>query len=158
MSEELNSAFELLKQDFPVFELQNRRVIATQIELAGGDSVLAQPNATIKVKSEQFIQLPNLTYFKFVSPTIQDLVTYGVIQKGKKSESEPTPSPASADVGDSPESDKERADGNDLPPAALNESSPVPNVAIQNKPDTLPDSRPSHVTPTGGGTQKKSGK
>lgn len=74
-----NDGLDLLKMDFPIFEIRNTMPYAALISLVDGDSVQAQAYATIKVHSNKLYQLPDMTVFKMISPSIDDLISYGVI-------------------------------------------------------------------------------
>lgn len=140
MSEDTNAAFELLKQDFPVFELLNRKNVSSEIALNNNDSVVAQPGATIRVNSVELIQLPNVLHFKFISPTMEDLVKYGLITRR-----EPATKASEMPVhfGEQPP----EASGSNKPVLDENQS-PLVNSPVPNKPDTIDDSRPAAVSTT----------
>lgn len=74
-----NDSFDRLKMDFPIFEIRNNKPYAQHISLANGDSVQANGNATIRVDANKMYQLPDLTAFKMVSPSMRDLINYGVV-------------------------------------------------------------------------------
>lgn len=79
-TDNINDAFTLLKMDFPVFTLVNKKAFPQHIAIRGGESVQINGNAEANVDSTQLIQLPDTSIFRYVSPTFEDLIKYGLIK------------------------------------------------------------------------------
>lgn len=107
-----NDSFDRLKMDFPIFEVRNSKPYAQHISLINGDSVQANGNATIRIDANKLYQLPDLTAFKMVSPSMQDLISYGVIGSGvvtQQPQPEAPPQPVSENENeDKPSTGKKR--------------------------------------------------
>lgn len=80
--------FEELKVLIPVWELQNKANHTVTLELSGGDSVHFGPNARRKINALNLHQLPSLTAFEFITPSINDLVSVGIIKRNKPATSQ----------------------------------------------------------------------
>lgn len=124
----MNDAFDRLKMDFPIFEIRNTKSYPAQIELIG-DSVQINGYATGKVNSNQLYQIPDLSIFKMISPSMEDFINYGVIggkdSTGSVQESETlaTPSPTTEELADPVPSDEVKR-----PDATQPENKPAPSI------------------------------
>ena len=74
------SGFEHLKEDFPVFTIQNKTGVTKHIDLADGHDVPIPGKSTAKVKSAELHQMPNSIFFRVTDPDVQTLAKYGVIK------------------------------------------------------------------------------
>ena len=72
-------SLEKLKSDFPVFLVKNMHSVPKIIFTLEGD-VQVQPYATAKIESQLLHQIPDNSVFKMVSPTVADLIKYGIIK------------------------------------------------------------------------------
>jgi hypothetical protein len=68
-----------LKELYNEFSFRNRLGTAEVILLQGGDSVQVQPGATVTIKTELILQMPSVSSFEPIQPTIQDLIDAGLI-------------------------------------------------------------------------------
>lgn len=78
------SPFDDLKAKFPIWTIRNRLGIPSQLDLSDGDSVSFGPGATRKVSADKIHQVPALSTYELVSPSIKDLVEAGLIKKTAK--------------------------------------------------------------------------
>lgn len=142
MSDDHNAAFEMLKQDFPFFELTNRKNVSAEIPLANNDSLIVREGATVKVASSKLIQLPDMLRFKFVSPSMDDLVNYGVVKRTG------APVAKQAQQSESNQGESPEASGSKKPVVNESEPGPLPNSPVPDTPETLDDGRPQQVSTT----------
>ena len=84
-----------LQDLYRVFEFKNKTNQIKTVELAAGDSVRVQPRSVLKLQSAKFHQLPSMSEFQFIAPTLDDLRAVGLIKsEAPKSESNSTSQPA----------------------------------------------------------------
>lgn len=134
-----NESFDLLKMDFPIFEFRNVKPYPAQISLTNGDSVQAQGFATVKIAANQFYQIPDLSTFKPINPSMEDYIKYGVIG-GKDEEVDDAPStPAPSIIESNSTEQKEKPE--DLPTASENltgASIKEPVTSVHSTPSAKP--------------------
>lgn len=70
-----------LKEKFPQFVVRNRTDMARELPIAGGEVVQVGPNGFATIDSEDVIQLPDIRLFELRTPTMDDLVEAGLIQR-----------------------------------------------------------------------------
>jgi hypothetical protein len=76
-----------------VWEFKNKTNSVQPIELADGDSVKVQPRGTLRLQSAKFHQLPAISTFTYLKPTLDDLRAVGLLNtEAPKSEAAPTSS------------------------------------------------------------------
>lgn len=75
----MSDAFTLLKMDFPIWTIRNRQPTSAILAVAG-DDIQAPPEGVIRVRASTLHQIPDLKTFELISPTLHDLIHYGVIQ------------------------------------------------------------------------------
>lgn len=88
--------FETLKKAYPIFEVRNRQSLSKNILLRNNEEVVVPGNATVKIASEDLIQMPDSTFFKVVSPSVDALIEHNVL---KKSEPETTKKDSKTEKG-----------------------------------------------------------
>jgi len=102
--------FEHLKEDFPVFIIANKLNVAKTLDLIGDNDVTIPAKAEVPIDSSHLYQLPDASIFKIKSPTISDLVNYGLIKRGGAEQPDPvaptTPEKPSEDTASTGGSDK----------------------------------------------------
>lgn len=70
----------VLQTKYPIWVFKNRTSIPQIIYLSGGDSIQAQANVEVRVQSNLFTQLPSFSIFEPIVPSLNDLVSEGVIK------------------------------------------------------------------------------
>lgn len=68
-----------LKELFEVFTFRNRLGTPQVILLQGGDSVQVQPGAQVDILANLILQMPPVTAFQPIQPSIADLIDAGLI-------------------------------------------------------------------------------
>ena len=80
-----------------VFQFQNKTNMVKTVSLAGGDTVQVMPRSILKLQSAKFNQLPSMSEFKFIAPTLDDLRAVGLLtSEAPKSKSQSSSQPASS--------------------------------------------------------------
>lgn len=69
-----------LKGRHKVFEFRNRSQSAETIYLANGDTMMVPAGAVGKQRSELFTQLPAMSTFDYVTPSIDEVIEAGIIE------------------------------------------------------------------------------
>ena len=74
------SGFDKLKEDFPIFTIENKTSIPRTLDIAGSEDILFPAGAVKDVLASDLIQMPNSLMFRVKNPTVKDLVKYGLIE------------------------------------------------------------------------------
>lgn len=82
--------FEALKQDFPVFQIENKTSVGRILDLIGDDDVLIPANAIVPIDSSKMYQMPNSSYFRVREPKMSDLIEYGILKPAESPKTEPS--------------------------------------------------------------------
>lgn len=75
--------FDKLLAAFPVFKLKNKKSVSKNIVLQNGEEVVVPANATVTIDSSELISIPSNLDFKLLSPTVADLISFGLIETEK---------------------------------------------------------------------------
>lgn len=76
----MNEEFQTLKLDYQTFTLQNKKNVAQHILLSDGGIVQINPQGTAIIESKYISQLPDLQIFRLIEPTLEQLISYGVLK------------------------------------------------------------------------------
>jgi hypothetical protein len=87
------TGFENLKEDFPIFIVENKTNITKHIVLADNHDVPIPGLTKRPIESANLIQMPNSKFFRMINPDIPTLVAYGLIKVAASAE--PTVAPTS---------------------------------------------------------------
>ena len=91
--------FDALKQDYPVFQIENKTNVSKILDLIGDDDVIIPPNSIVDIDASKLYQLPNSTIFKLKYPKVSTLIEYGLIKTAEAPKTDaPKPSDQTSDT------------------------------------------------------------
>lgn len=91
----MSTPFKELQDAHRIWEFTNKTNKVQTVPLANGDSIKVIERGTLKLQSSRFHQIPSLTIFKAVTPSLDDLRAVGLLPDAastSKSNSSTSPS------------------------------------------------------------------
>ena len=78
----MSKNFDTLKEAFPIFKVRNKKNVSKNILLANNEEIVVPPLTSVRIKSEDLIQVPDATIFKIEHPPMDALIEHNVIKSG----------------------------------------------------------------------------
>ena len=79
-----------LKAAFPNFNLKNKLNVPKSLFLADGEEIVVPPNGTVRVAATSINSFPDFSVFEYISPKLEDLEFYGMIERTVLSPTSPS--------------------------------------------------------------------